>query len=589
MVPNIIRRKKDQKRWGRNTYGLLRYLFGPGEANEHTDQHLVTSWNPMLTAEPGQFVFGSGEHTARMRDLARHLDLPVNALEEQQRPKRWVWHCSVRNDPGDRILSDEEWATAARRILHATGLAPQGDDRAVRWAVVRHAEDHIHIVATLVRQDGRRPRHHNDAGRAQTECRTIEREWGLRQLNPGDGTAAKAPSRGEIAKAARQGRPEASRDALRRAARAALIGSGSEEEFFARLEDQGVLVNLRRLPSGDIGGYSVAVLGDTNAQGVPVWFAGRKLAADLSLPKIRARFDETEHTEPVLRDQAQPEPATGTAGAEAAGERPIAARRAAAATVEHATTVVVSAEPELAAGEISDLTEVLDALAQTTPTVQRSELVAAARAYDRAARSHVRAARTQDRALRRAADELMRSGYLLRSSKDGGASAWLLSALVLAVFAVANWHSQRGHHQQAAAARESAQHLRRAYQQTAGQQLAALHREGRRLPGPARQRHRTTALRYHPHQAQQVDEGMFDALAYTLHQAEQHGHDPAELLRRATASRELDSAQDVTAVLVWRIRNLVDLPAPTPEARRPERPEHGGDRAQAQDGPGRQR
>jgi hypothetical protein len=257
--------------------------------------------------------------------------------------------------------------------------------------------------------------------------------------------------------------------------------------------------------------------------------------------------------------------------------------------VEDAVTVIVAAPPESAAGEISDLTEILDAFAETTPGQQHTELLAAARAYDRAARSHVRAVRGQDRALRRAANDLLHSGYLLRSSKDGGASAWLLSALVLAVFAVANWHAQRGHHQQAAAARESAQYLRRAYQQTAGPHITELQREGRRLPAPARERHRGTVLRYHPHQPQQPDEAAFDALAYTLHQAEQQGHDPGELLRRATAWRELDSAQDITAVLVWRIRHLADLPAPLADSHRPERTERHRDRPQAPDGPGRQR
>jgi hypothetical protein len=33
-------------------------------------------------------------------------------------------------------------------------LAPAGDEEAVRWVAVRHADDHIHIVATLARADG---------------------------------------------------------------------------------------------------------------------------------------------------------------------------------------------------------------------------------------------------------------------------------------------------------------------------------------------------------------------------------------------------------------------------------------------------
>jgi hypothetical protein len=35
------------------------------------------------------------------------------------------------------------------------GLAPHGDDQAVRWVAVRHSDDHVHLVAALVRQDRR--------------------------------------------------------------------------------------------------------------------------------------------------------------------------------------------------------------------------------------------------------------------------------------------------------------------------------------------------------------------------------------------------------------------------------------------------
>jgi hypothetical protein len=46
--------------------------------------------------------------------------------------------------------------------MHRTGFAPKGDEAGVRWVAFRHADDHIHIVATLARQDGARPRFWND-------------------------------------------------------------------------------------------------------------------------------------------------------------------------------------------------------------------------------------------------------------------------------------------------------------------------------------------------------------------------------------------------------------------------------------------
>ena len=47
------------------------------------------------------------------------------------------------------------------------GLARCDEDTGVRWIAVRHAEDHVHIVATLARQDGRRPRLQNDRYRSR--------------------------------------------------------------------------------------------------------------------------------------------------------------------------------------------------------------------------------------------------------------------------------------------------------------------------------------------------------------------------------------------------------------------------------------
>jgi len=169
-------------RRGSRTYGLLAYLYGPGRRDEHTDPHLVASWDG-FAPDPGR------DPDAALAQLARVLDLRVVQAGDRA-PAKHVWHCSVRTAPGDRHLSDAEWGEVADRLVRATGLAPEGDPDGCRWVAVRHADDHIHIVATMVRGDLRRPRMNYDFKRAQAECRRIEREWGLRRLNPGDGTAA---------------------------------------------------------------------------------------------------------------------------------------------------------------------------------------------------------------------------------------------------------------------------------------------------------------------------------------------------------------------------------------------------------------
>ena len=139
---------------GRNVRRLLYYLYGPGLANEHADPHLVAGFSDPAELEPERHRHG----TRDFRRLAGLLEQPLAALRGRGYGKP-VWHCAIRAAPEDPMLSDAEWALVAARVMHRTGLALDGDDLGVRWVAVRHAADHIHIVATLARQDGRRGQH----------------------------------------------------------------------------------------------------------------------------------------------------------------------------------------------------------------------------------------------------------------------------------------------------------------------------------------------------------------------------------------------------------------------------------------------
>ena len=122
-------------------------------------------------------------------------------------------------------------------------------------------------------------------------CLAAEQRYGLRSTAPADCTAARRPTRAENEKAARRGLDEAPRITLRRQVTTAAASAGSEQEFFARLDQAGVLVRKRfstRNP-GQVTGYSVALPGDTAKDGGPVWYGGGKLAPDLSWPRLRHR------------------------------------------------------------------------------------------------------------------------------------------------------------------------------------------------------------------------------------------------------------------------------------------------------------
>ncbi|MFF8795781.1 relaxase/mobilization nuclease domain-containing protein [Streptomyces globisporus] len=549
MVPDIGR--------GSRTHGLLVYLYGPGRREEHTNAHLVGSWEG-FAPDPSRDTGLDPDPKVTLARLTAALDLRVKQAGDRA-PAKHVWHCSVRTAPGDRRLDDKEWNAVAQRIVHATGIAPDGDPDGCRWIAVRHAEDHIHIVATLVRGDLRNPRLNYDFNKAQAECRRIEQDMGLRRLNAGDGTAAKNPSSAEKFKAERTGRPETSRETLREAVRRAVAGADSEEEFFTRLREAGVRVKLRHAPSGDALGYNVALPGDRNRDGAPVWYPGSKLGPDLSLPKIRLR----------LTDGAA-EPSAPAVGADRTNwSAPARQRRNATVIAERSATLLERDEDGEAAPQLVGVGELLDAVAQTSPATTRTELAAAARAFERATRSHVRAERADTRALRSAARGIVQAGGALGRGEDGGTTAMLVSTLVLVALAAARWHSARGHAQQAEASRQAAEHLRAAYRQAAATPMQALRDQGRALPEAQRHAYETTIRAVLPeNRTRPGTSTKNDALAATLAQAELAGMDPKALLQEAVAMRELDTAEDVNDVLVWRLRRLAQLPAHPGEATR---------------------
>jgi len=281
---------------GTNASGLLRYLYGPGRANEHTDPHLVAGFSDPADLEPERRHSGSPD----LRRLAGLLAQPLAALAFQS-CEQPVWHCSVRAAPEDRVLSDGEWAQVAAGIMHRTGLAPQGDDLGVRWVAVRHAPDHIHIVATLARQDGGKPRTWNDFYGVREACRDAERRFGLRTSAPADRTAARRATHAETEQAARRGWDETPRAALRRAVCTAAAGAGTEQEFFTRLAQAGVLVRMRfsTASPGQVTGYAVGLARHTARVGGVIWYGGGKLAADLTLPKLRARWQPPAGHDPL--------------------------------------------------------------------------------------------------------------------------------------------------------------------------------------------------------------------------------------------------------------------------------------------------
>lgn len=447
---------KISRNWG--VGGLVRYLMGPGKANEHTEQRVVGTWDwaPELH-QPSRDGSVCGFD---VRGLVQDLTLPAELAgvahrrptDEQGRRSPPVWHCSLRNAPHDRVLSDEEWAEVAEDLMDRTGITRRGDYGGCRWVAIRHADDHIHIAAVLVRQDdGRRVHPWQDYRRAGEVCRNAERRLGLTETAPPDRTAARRATRAEQEKAERRGADETSRTWLRRQVRTAAVQAQNPEDFFQRLADLGVKVRVREPRYGDVVGYAVAKPGDVNAAGQPVWFGGGRLAPDLSLPALLDRW----RSAPPAPDPIPPSPheysMVGRAERAASVQQVTSAARDAAAALR--------ADRENGPGVAHATADLLAALCEVTRRSSNPVPQAVSDEYDRAARTPmVRQPQRWPpvaRELRRAAQRLARTRSVTRGHEDDSGTAELLVAIALLIAEIAAYHEERNCIAQAAAARRT--------------------------------------------------------------------------------------------------------------------------------------
>lgn len=412
--------------------GLIAYLMGPGRAEEHRNPRVIAAWDGRDAGwQPARS--GPGEWDLELGPLIRAMRAPTVAAglsdsADVEGKRGYVWHCSARVAAADRTLTDAEWASVARELLHGAGVAERDDPGGPRWVAVRHADDHIHIAVVLVRQDtGRRFWPYRDYPKLRAAAHAVEQRFGLTVTAGADGTAERAPSRGEREKAARQGQVP-SRVALVRAVRRAAVAANDVTSFKRGLRDAGMVVEVRRAPSGDPLGYKVALAGDVTAAGFPIFYSGSKLAADLSLPKLMRRWESTAGD--------PPERSEVLADARSAVDR---ARRALIGGGDVDELVHAAADVVTAASGWK-----LDGVSLEATCVP----------FDRAARivgGRVGRASAESVALRRVARRLIRR----RPPADGDEIAAAVAlAVALAVLAreIARWHSDRGRAHQADAA-----------------------------------------------------------------------------------------------------------------------------------------
>lgn len=483
--------------------GLVRYLMGQGRANEHTNQHVFASWdgNPQAhqPAQKSDGTFDCDDLAAALADPAVAAGIPQQtppARADGKVPRGPVWHCSLRNAAEDEPLTDEQWAAVVEDVMDRTGIAPRGDLGACRWVAIRHADDHVHIAAMMVRQDtGQRVHPRNDFVLVREACREAEERLGLTPTAPSDRTAVKPATRAEWEKARRPGGTgEPSRDWLRRAVRTAAVQAQDAERFFGRVEELGAMVQRTNDTGGTAMGYSVAVPSDVDKHGIPVWFSGGELATDLSLTALARRWASAPAAADPIPPAEHERSQVGRAEREAATDEAVSA-------IEQASAAVANRDVPAGSDELDSVVHAAGDMVSAVVTLSGRGTAGGAGAelqrevgdtFDRASRAPQIG---QPRRWAPVATELRRAAWRLASVRSlvgggrGGDGVRLVVALVALIAEIAALREEQQRVAQSQAARRSCEALRRSGGRAGARRTAGATPGAQRRPeagGPGR-------------------------------------------------------------------------------------------------------
>jgi hypothetical protein len=147
---------------------IAAYLHGPGKANEHQFKrgHAIEQGGVVIGGNLGREGETDGTRWAQDLRAAAHT------RDDITKP---IWQVSLRSAPGDRRLSDQEWADAGQDFAERMGYAQHP------WVMVRHGEDHVHIVTSRVSETGEVWHARQDFRNAQRAATQLEKDYGLQQ------------------------------------------------------------------------------------------------------------------------------------------------------------------------------------------------------------------------------------------------------------------------------------------------------------------------------------------------------------------------------------------------------------------------
>ena len=312
---------------GGNSAGLMQYLVGQGRANEHENPHLVAgsdvimrrwgAWDRLSAAQGfeiakyvDQFMSETGVKSMGKR---RVFNDETGEREVIEGPvANHVWHCSLSLSPRETAQGDERWQQIARDFADQMGFTGADGKAACRWVAVHHGSaknggDHIHIMVNVIREDGTKWNRYQDQPKAMRACNKLEHKYGLEVIEAREhARGARSDTAADLRASARRGQDRTDREILLPRVRAAATSATSERDFVLRLRELGVRARPRfaRGRTDVVVGYSVALHKPKGQKAQ--WYAGGKIARDLTLNRLRTRWPDTpasaQHAVDIWRD-----------------------------------------------------------------------------------------------------------------------------------------------------------------------------------------------------------------------------------------------------------------------------------------------
>ncbi len=311
----LATRRPSDSNLGRSMGGLVRYLVGPGKANEHTSPTIVAASEPLF-AEYADVDFTGQWASADTAALVAQLNKPMRDMrsrDELPEDRGFVFHAVMSMPPGDTV-DHELWGRMAQDYISQMGFDDSERKAPCRWVAIHHGRsaegnDHLHLAVMMIREDGTWASNGNSKRRSMQARRFIDAKYGLA---PAETLAQRrgrvpyvsadvhtqhavdgAPS--GVKKTAPQPavRREPDNDKLRRLMVAVAAQADTETAYIKGLWRAGILTRPRYAEGRTdvVTGYSVALRREDGERSQ--WRAAGSVHKSLRLSALRSRWEDS--------------------------------------------------------------------------------------------------------------------------------------------------------------------------------------------------------------------------------------------------------------------------------------------------------